>query len=134
MALALAESLADLLFRADEEHVVDRFGRVLLKIMLIRVFERRAGQDNVFAAPVGLDDAVPQRVEPWQAVRIGERDATLHLFDVGRRMEIVGVDEGPTDLAGKDLTHRRFAGARDSHQDQDHGRPPATRWHAAAVR
>ena len=102
--------------------------------MLIRVFQRRAGQDDVFAALVGLDDAVPQRVEPRQAVRIGERDATVHLFDIGGRMEIVGVDEGPAELAGKDLTHRRFAGARDSHQDQDHGRPPATSWYAAAVR
>jgi|HubBroStandDraft_6_1064221.scaffolds.fasta_scaffold29314_2 hypothetical protein len=40
------------------------------------------------------------------------------------RVELVPFDERPTELAGEQFPHCRFAGAGDSHQDHDHSMSP----------
>jgi CheY-like chemotaxis protein len=62
-----------------------------------------------------------ERVEPWPAVGIGERRASPHLSDVGRRMKVVGVEEGPAESSRQPLADLRLAGAAHAHDDHNAG-------------
>jgi hypothetical protein len=44
-----------------------------------------------------------------------------HLLDVCGGMELVGIAKRPGQVFGEKLSHRRFAGPGDSHDDEDHG-------------
>jgi hypothetical protein len=62
------------------------------------------------------------RVEPRHPIGVGQRLAAVHLLDIGRRMEIVGVVERPSELMRQQPTDGGLAAARDSHEDGDHRR------------
>jgi hypothetical protein len=44
----------------------------------------------------------------------------VHLLDIGWRMQVISVLEVPIQLCCQHLTDRRFTGARDSHDEDDH--------------
>jgi hypothetical protein len=108
--------VADLLERAFEvdEPAIANPGT---QPIAIRLLERRAGKHQVVWR---CAQQCVQRVEPRPAIGVLERHASGHLGDVLCRVVIVGVDECAAESRGEPLTERRLAGARHSHDDDDH--------------
>jgi len=80
--------------------------------------ERRAGQDRVATAGRRIPQGRCQGVEPRPAIRIGERPARSHLFDICRRMKIVGVEESPLQRVGEPPPDFRLAGTAHAHHHE----------------
>src|SRR5262249_32287224 len=58
-------------------------------------------------------------VQPGPAVLIGERQAAVHLLDVGRRVEPVALLEDPVQPVCEHRRNRTLAAARDAHHHDD---------------
>lgn len=59
-------------------------------------------------------------VEPGQAVGFGEREASVHLLPVGGGVEIVSFEEDVAETSGEEFGDGGFAGAGDTHDEEDH--------------
>lgn len=85
----------------------------------IAPLQRRAGDDTSLAPlPPDIDPA-SNRLEPRQAVGIGQRRPALHLLHVLARVEIVTVLERAAEPFGQQAGHGGLAGSRDTHHDDD---------------
>jgi hypothetical protein len=60
---------------------------------------------------------IVQPPKPGCSIFVVERDPVLHLFDVGRRMEIVRVQKEPTQFLRHLHSDRRLPGTGDTHEN-----------------
>src|SRR6266571_2631716 len=96
----------------------------------IAALERRAGEHDVPAGAARFVDERGDGVEPRPAVLVGERDALVHLLDIGGRVEPIAVLEFPAEAPGQQRADGALAGARDAHDDEGgdaRGRRPLRR-------
>src|SRR5262245_44802819 len=81
--------------------------------------QRRAGEYDGPPAREIFGDGAAHRAEPGPPVVVRERKAAMHLLDVGGRMHVVGVEEGPPETLGERAADRRLAGPGNAHDDDD---------------
>jgi hypothetical protein len=67
-----------------------------------------------------LDDLFVHGSEPRFTVGVVQGDSAAHLFNVGGRMEAVGVVEWKPQLLGQERTYRRLSGAQYARDNNDH--------------
>lgn len=84
--------------------------------------EGGTGEDGGSAGGFDFAHPVLDGQQPGFAVVVGQRGSGPHFGHVGGRMKIISVVEFPTQTGGELASHRTFAGPRDTHDDQDHGR------------
>ena len=82
----------------------------------------RAGENAVAAGGAGGVDPGGHGLQPGPAVLVGQGRAAVHLGDVGKRVEIVGVDVFPAQAAREQGSDRGLAGPGDAHDEQDGGK------------
>src|SRR5208283_3381366 len=66
------------------------------------------------------------RIQPREAVRIRQRYPVVHLFFVGRRVELVGIQEYPTQARRQNLGDGAFSRTGYSHHHNNHRFPSHT--------
>jgi hypothetical protein len=71
-------------------------------------------------------DLVGDRPEPRQPILVVERNATVHLADIGGAVKIVGIREVPVEAPGQQGADGRLAGAGHTHDDEDQGQNSGT--------
>src|SRR5262249_15142959 len=108
-------------------HVEHTAGVVTLQVLLVRVLQGRACQDDVLAAITRSVDSLPERIQPGPPVRVRQRCPAVQLFDVRCRVVVVRFDQTPAELIRQELTDGGFAGAGDAHQHEDHAATPVVR-------
>src|SRR5690606_3733099 len=69
-------------------------------------------------------------LQPGPTVGIHQRRAAAHLFDIGARVKVVGVDEGHAQPFGQRFADGGLAGTRNAHDDDEAGRGG---WHGDPV-
>src|SRR5262245_30776504 len=59
--------------------------------------------------------------EPRRAIRVSQRNAVLHFFDVGGRMEVVRIEKNPTQTLRNQYANGSLPRAGCTHDKNDHG-------------
>ena len=80
--------------------------------------EGGAGQHRRFAPLEAPVNEVPEALEPRLPVGVVERASGRHLFDVGLRVVVVAVEEGPAEALCQELADHRLTRAGDAHHDE----------------
>src|ERR1700693_1317250 len=60
---------------------------------------------------------IVQPLEPGRSVLVVQRDSMLHLFDVGRWMEIIRIEKDPIELSSDLHSDRRLSGTGYTHEN-----------------
>src|SRR4029434_3177482 len=81
------------------------------KLIPIALLQSRACQDDLLPFRAQARKFPVNPSQPGHAVGIRERDAMLHLLNVGFGMKIVGVEEGPAKTGGEQFANRAFSRA-----------------------
>ncbi len=87
----------------------------LTQHIAIGTLERGARDDGATVARKERRHASAQCLEPGSTIVIGQRDARVHLFAVGARVEFVAFDEFKIQTPRQRLGNGGLAGAGDSH-------------------
>src|ERR1700682_2358314 len=111
-------------FEEDETHIAP----LANEDIAIDVLERRAGDDPVTARIAGVVDPGGDGAQPRPAIRVGERLAVMHFFDVRLRMEPVAVFVDPVQAVGQHRRDRALAATGNAHHHDD-GRNVRRRFH-----
>ena len=65
-------------------------------VLTVCPFQGRGG-DNGWLRPLSQrQDELPKGIEPRGTILIGQWDSQLHLFDIGRRVEVISIVKLPT--------------------------------------
>src|SRR5439155_14436198 len=80
------------------------------KLIAIGALEGGARKHDVFANSDPFEDGFAHGCEPRSAIGVIKWDSVGHFFDVGGRMEAVGVGELPVELRGEHGAHSGLAG------------------------
>src|SRR5580704_7650243 len=62
-------------------------------------------------------DFIAQPLEPGGSVLVVQRDPMLHLFDVGRWMEIIRIEKDPIEFSSDLHSDRRLSGTGYTHEN-----------------
>ena len=60
---------------------------------------------------------IVQPLEPGRSVLVVQRDSMLHLFDVGRWMEIIRIEKDPIEFSSDLHSDRRLSGTGYTHEN-----------------
>ena len=85
----------------------------------VAALQRGAGDDGVSARKARVVDPAGDRRQPGPAILVRERDAAMHLVDVGGRMKPIGVLELPPKARREQRSDRRLARPRYAHDDHN---------------
>src|SRR5580704_11772212 len=80
-----------LALEVDQPHV----GAVADENIAVAPLERRAWDDAVPTRMAGLIDPGGDRLQPRPAILVSERNAAVHLVDIGRGVKPIGILELP---------------------------------------
>jgi hypothetical protein len=92
----------------------------------VGALEIRAGDDPRLMRRQPLVDPARDGLQPRQTVGIVKRAAGPHLLNIRWRVKIVTLLKSPVQHAPQFKRYRRFATARDTHQNEDQGRDQAS--------
>src|SRR4051794_13878224 len=83
----------------------------------VAALQRGARDDGVSARMARVVDPAGDRRQPGPAIVVRERDAPVHLVDVGGRVKPIGVPELPPKTRREECSDRRLARPRYAHDD-----------------
>src|SRR4051812_22142529 len=81
----------------------------------VLVLQSGGGKNQIIILCDGVGNYFPQSSQPGLTIRIGEGDAAAHLLDIGGRMELVTIDEVPTELLREEPAYGGLSRTGDSH-------------------
>ena len=79
-------------------------------------FQSRGGDNGCLTPLSQRQDEQPKGIEPRGTILVGQWDSLLHLFDIGRRVEVVSIVKLPTQVLGQKLANSGFACTGNTHQ------------------
>src|SRR5262249_46752912 len=96
--------------------------------------EGGASDDAVATGRARLVDPARDRLEPRPPVLVGQRNAAVHFFDIGRGMEPVAVIELPPEFSRELVGDRGLARSGYAHDDEHRQRGTRLGYGGAAAR
>ena len=84
------------------------------------VLQSGAGYDASLVFPGQVAGSFCDRIQPWVAIFVGERNAGRHFGDIFPRVQVVSLEEFCAQSGGECTADHCFAGAGNSHDDYDH--------------
>jgi hypothetical protein len=94
-------------------------GTITDQNLAVTALESRTRDDVMAARTTRLADPGGAGVQPAPPILVGERNAIVHLVDVGSRMEPIGVLELPSQAQSEKRSHGRLPASRNAHHDHN---------------
>lgn len=103
--------------------------QILAQGIPVFLLQRGTCKDDILAVTALAQQPVVNCGKPGRAVRIGEWNASMHLFSIGGGVKVVRIQENPSEALREQSSDGRLPGTGDAHNQNDH----AELWHGSEV-